>query len=185
MDVVGDHGGGIFEALNGKIYGNGTETLVLSHGFGADQSVWHYLMPYLACYFKVVVFDLVISPNVNPNLYHPKKYSNFTGYARDLVSLLDELNINNTIFIGHSMSAMIGCIAAIERPELFQHLILLGGSPRYVELSFSIEIFKGLLGNGPFFLFFNLLYLLFVGTLMKMDIMGDLRDQNSTQCLKL
>ncbi|KAF9664809.1 hypothetical protein SADUNF_Sadunf16G0056700 [Salix dunnii] len=136
MDVLyHDHGygGGIFEALNGKVYGNGTETLVLAHGYGADQSVWHYLVPYLACYFKVVVFDLVFSANVSPDLYNPKKYSSFNGYASDLVNLLDELNVNKTIFVGHSMSAMIGCIASTKRPELFKHLILLGGSPRYLD----------------------------------------------------
>ncbi|KAJ4823879.1 hypothetical protein Tsubulata_010460 [Turnera subulata] len=132
MEVLSGNGAGIFEALNGKIYGNGTQTLILSHGFGTDQSVWHYLIPYLACYFKVVVFDLVFAPNVKPNLYDPVKYSNFDGYAADLVNLLDELELDKTIYMGHSMSAMIGCIAAVKRPELFQHLILLGGSPRYL-----------------------------------------------------
>ncbi|KAI5560614.1 hypothetical protein POPTR_016G062700v4 [Populus trichocarpa] len=136
MDVLyheHGYGGGTFEALNGRIYGNGTETLVLAHGYGADQSVWYHLIPYLACYFKVVVFDLVFSANVSPGLYNPKKYSSFKGYASDMVNLLDELRVNETIFVGHSMSAMIGCIASIKRPELFRHLVLLGGSPRYLD----------------------------------------------------
>ncbi|KAJ6968235.1 strigolactone esterase D14-like [Populus alba x Populus x berolinensis] len=136
MDVLyheHGYGGGTFEALNGRIYGNGTETLVLAHGYGADQSVWHHLIPYLACYFKVVVFDLVFSANVSPALYNPKKYSSFKGYASDMVNLLDELRVNETILVGHSMSAMIGCIASIKRPELFRHLVLLGGSPRYLD----------------------------------------------------
>ncbi|EEF30788.1 strigolactone esterase D14 [Ricinus communis] len=132
MDVLYNHGGGVAEALNAKVYGNGTETLVLAHGFGSDQNVWQFLIPYLACCFKIVVFDLVFSPNVNSSLYDPIKYSNLTGYARDLLSLLDELNVNKTIYLGHSMSAMIGCTAALQRPHLFQHLVLLGGSPRYL-----------------------------------------------------
>ncbi|KAJ8900017.1 hypothetical protein K2173_024130 [Erythroxylum novogranatense] len=134
MNLLYDHVvvGGIAEALNAKIYGNGTQTLVLSHGYGTDQSVWHYLVPCLAFYFKVVVFDLVFAPNVNPILYDPHKYSSFSGYSTDLIDLLDELKLKNTIYIGHSMSAMIGCLAAIKRPELFQHLVLLGGSPRYL-----------------------------------------------------
>ncbi|KAK3019400.1 hypothetical protein RJ639_004650 [Escallonia herrerae] len=69
MDVSRECTGDLVEALNTRIHGNGTQTLVLSHGFGADQSVWHYLIPYLACYFKIVVFDLVFSPNVSPKLY--------------------------------------------------------------------------------------------------------------------
>ncbi|XP_034692693.1 strigolactone esterase D14-like [Vitis riparia] len=129
MDMLSESGGGIIEALNATVHGNGTRTVVLSHGFGFDQSVWHYLIPYLACYFKVVVFDLIF---VNPNLYDPKKYSNFDSYAQDLVCLLDQLNVKKTVYLGHSMSAMIGCIAATKRPDLFEHLILLGGSPRYL-----------------------------------------------------
>ncbi|KAJ6749872.1 hypothetical protein OIU85_000497 [Salix viminalis] len=68
-----------------------------------------------------------------PTFIIQRKYSSFNGYASDLVNLLDELNVNKTIFVGHSMSAMIGCIASIKRPELFKHLILLGGSPRYLD----------------------------------------------------
>jgi pimeloyl-ACP methyl ester carboxylesterase len=96
----------------------------------------------LACYFKVVVFE-VFSPNVNPDLYNPKKYSNFNGYVQDLLCLLDQLNlnVNKTIYVGHSMSAMIGCIAETKRPELFQHLILLSGSPRCCSLSLSLGTF--------------------------------------------
>ncbi|KAK2985368.1 hypothetical protein RJ640_029325 [Escallonia rubra] len=101
---------------------------------GADQSVWHYLIPYLACYFKIVVFDLVFSPNVSPKLYDPKRYSRFSSYAEDLVCILDQLHVNKSIYVGHSMSAMIGSIAATKRPELFQHLILLSGSPRYLNV---------------------------------------------------
>ncbi|MED6220825.1 hypothetical protein PIB30_048539 [Stylosanthes scabra] len=129
-----DFGGvGIVNALNANIYGNGSQTLVLAHGYGTDQTVWHFLIPYLACYFKVLVFDLAFSPNVSPQVYNENKYSSsFDGYAGDLVCLLDELNMNETIYLGHSMSAMIGCLAATKRPELFKHLILLNGSPRYL-----------------------------------------------------
>ena len=130
MGTTCDFGGGIVDALNANIYGNGTQTLVLAHGFGTDQTVWHFLIPYLACYFKVVVFDLAFSPNVSSDVYDQNKYSTFDGYAQDLVCLLDELNLNKTIYLGHSMSAMIGCLAATKRPELFQHLVLLSGSPR-------------------------------------------------------
>lgn len=127
-----DYGGeSIVKALNAHVYGNGTQALVLAHGFGSDQTVWHHLIPYFAYFFKVVVFDLVFSANVDPKFYDPDKYSNFKGYSQDLVCLLDHLKVNNTVYVGHSMSAMIGCLAATKRPELFQHLILLSGSPRY------------------------------------------------------
>ncbi|GMY14335.1 strigolactone esterase D14-like [Fagus crenata] len=109
MDTLCDYGGGIVEALSVNVYGNGTEALVLAYGF-------------------------VFSPKVNPDLYYPKKYSNFNGYVQDLLCLLDQLNlnVNKTIYVDHSMSAMIGCIAPTKRPKLFQHLILLSGSPSLV-----------------------------------------------------
>lgn len=140
MDVMCNHGGGggIARALNANVYGNGTQTVVLAHGFGTDQTVWQYLIPYLVCYFKVVVFDLVFSANVDSKLYNETRYSDFNGYADDLTCLLDELKVKNSIYVGHSMSAMIGCIASIKRPELFQHLVLLSGSPRWFSLSLSL-----------------------------------------------
>lgn len=132
MDTLVDHGGGLVEALNARVYGNGNKTLVLSHGFGSDQLVWFHLIPYLACYFKVVVFDLAFSASVSPKLYNPERYSKFDAYADDLLCLLDQLKVETTFYVGHSMSAMIGCIAATKRPQLFEHLVLLGGSPRYL-----------------------------------------------------
>ncbi|CAK9145937.1 unnamed protein product [Ilex paraguariensis] len=132
MDAMSECRVGLVEALNTRVYGNGTQTLVLSHGFGCDQTVWHYLIPVLAYYFRVVVFDLVFSSKVDPKLYDAQRYSDFSSYAQDLTSILDKLHLQKTIFLGHSMSAMIGCIAATERPDLFEHLILLSGSPRYL-----------------------------------------------------
>ncbi|KAJ7971394.1 putative Sigma factor sigb regulation protein rsbq [Quillaja saponaria] len=126
MGTLCDYGGGIVNTLNTNVYGNGT------HGFGTDQTVWQYLIPYLACYFKVVVFDLAFSPNIKAEVYDPKKYANLDAYAQDLVCLLDQLNLNKTIYMGHSMSAMIGCLAATRRSELFEHLVLVSGSPRYL-----------------------------------------------------
>lgn len=104
MGTQWDHGGGIVEALNANVYGNGAQTLVLAHGYGTDQTIWHYLIPFLACYFKVLVFDLAFSPNVDPHVYDPSKYTTFHGYSQDLLALLHHFNLNQTIYIGHSMS---------------------------------------------------------------------------------
>ncbi|KAL5708523.1 hypothetical protein ACHQM5_019312 [Ranunculus cassubicifolius] len=124
--------GGLVESLNAKVYGNGSETLVLAHGYGSDQSMWRYVLPDLMHHYKVIVYDLAFSGKVGSHVYDPKKYSSYNGYAEDLQNLLDELHLENIIFIGHSMAAIIGCIAAIQRPDLFKHLILLCGSPRFI-----------------------------------------------------
>ncbi|KAK9123353.1 hypothetical protein Sjap_012955 [Stephania japonica] len=124
--------GGLIEAMNANVYGNGTQTLVLSHGFGCDQNVWHLLIPYFMCCFKLVVFDLAFAPTVRPGLYNPDRYSTYNAYAEDVVGVLDELNVSNAIFVGHSMSAMIGSLASIQKRDLFKQIIMLNGSPRYL-----------------------------------------------------
>ncbi|OWM78987.1 hypothetical protein CDL15_Pgr003158 [Punica granatum] len=97
----------IVQALNAKVYGNGTQTLVLSHGLGTDQIAWHFLIPHLTCFFKVVIYDLASSPNAEPKLYNATTYSNFDSYASDLLCLMDEMNVSKAVFMGQSMSAMI------------------------------------------------------------------------------
>ncbi|XVF34791.1 hypothetical protein REPUB_Repub18cG0088900 [Reevesia pubescens] len=140
-------------AMNAKIIGSGSETMVLAHGFGADQSVWDKILPYLTQYYQVVVFDWTFSGAVqDPNLFDPLKYSSYDAFANDLIALMDELNLKSSVFVGHSMSGMIGCIASIKRPELFNILILVGASPRYINLDdyeggFEDEAIDNILSN--------------------------------------
>ncbi|KAG4144204.1 hypothetical protein ERO13_D05G022800v2 [Gossypium hirsutum] len=116
-------------AMNARIIGSGSETMVLAHGFGGDQSLWDKILPYLTKHYQVLLFDWLFSGAVKyPNLYDPLRYSSFD----DLIALMDELHLTSSVFVGHSMSGMIGCIASIKRPQLFSRLILIGASPRYI-----------------------------------------------------
>ncbi|OMO58081.1 hypothetical protein COLO4_34882 [Corchorus olitorius] len=120
-------------AMNARIIGSGNETMVLAHGYGGDQSVWDKILPYLTQHYQVVVFDWTFSGAVkDPNLFDPLKYSSYHPFADDLIALMDELNLSSSVFVGHSMSGMIGCIASIKRPDLFSRLILVAASPRYI-----------------------------------------------------
>jgi pimeloyl-ACP methyl ester carboxylesterase len=124
---------GLSTAMNTKIIGSGSEAIVLAHGFGADQSVWDKILPYLAQHYRVLVFDWTFSGAVEDHyLFNPVNYSSYDAFADDLIALLDEMNLQSLIFVGHSMSGMIGCIASVKRPELFKKLILIGASPRYL-----------------------------------------------------
>lgn len=121
-------------AMNAKIVGSGSEVIVLAHGFGADQSVWDKILPYLAQHYRVLVFDWTFSGAVeDQSLFDPLKHSSYDAFANDLIALLDEMNLQSLIFVGHSMSGMIGCIASLKKPKLFNKLILLAASPRYLE----------------------------------------------------
>ncbi|XP_068649401.1 probable esterase KAI2 [Aristolochia californica] len=120
-------------ATNAKIVGSGDKILVLAHGFGADQSIWDKILPHLSQTHRVLVFDWNFSrPADDSKLFDDSVYSSFYAFADDLISLVENLNLKSFVFVGHSMSGMIGCIASIKRPELFQRLILVGASPRYL-----------------------------------------------------
>ncbi|CAM8878629.1 unnamed protein product [Rhodiola kirilowii] len=126
---------GLVVAMNARVIGSGTELLVLAHGFGADQSIWDKVVSCLTNKSRVLLFDWVFSGAVkDEKLFDPIKYESFTGFADDLIELLGEMGFENEecVFVGHSMACMVGCIASIKRPELFKKLVLVAGSPRYL-----------------------------------------------------
>ncbi|CAI0461541.1 unnamed protein product [Linum tenue] len=125
--------GSIRQAHNVKVLGAGDQVIVLAHGFGTDQSVWKHLVPHLVDEFKVIVYDNMGAGTTNPDYFDFNRYSGLEGYAYDLLAILEDLQVESCIFVGHSVSAMIGVIASISRPELFLKLILLAGSPRVFE----------------------------------------------------
>ncbi|KAL2249478.1 UNVERIFIED_CONTAM: putative esterase KAI2 [Sesamum indicum] len=126
-------------AMNARILGSGQETIVLAHGYGGDQSVWDEILPDLTARYTVVLFDWCFSGAVkDPTLYDPVRYSSYDGFAEDLICIAEEMKLKTCVFVGHSMSGMIGCIASIKRPQLFSRMVLVGPSPRsnfYILLS--------------------------------------------------
>ncbi|KAI4381238.1 hypothetical protein MLD38_007332 [Melastoma candidum] len=120
------------EAHNVKVIGKGDATIVLAHGFGTDQSVWKHLVPHLVDTYRVVLYDNMGAGTTNPDYFDFDRYSSLDGFAYDLISILEELGIYSCIFVGHSLSAMVGVIAAITRPDLFSKLVMLSASPRYL-----------------------------------------------------
>ncbi|XP_047311334.1 probable esterase KAI2 [Impatiens glandulifera] len=128
------------EAHNVKIIGSGEQTVVLCHGFGTDQSCWKHLIPHLVEDYKVVLFDKMGAGTTNPDYFDFGRYGSLEGYAYDLLAILEELKIESCIYVGHSVSAMIGVIASVSRPDLFNKLIMLSGSPRYLN---DVDYFGG------------------------------------------
>lgn len=122
----------LLEILNVRVVGNGDRFLILSHGFGTDQSAWQRILPFLTRDYKVILYDLVCAGSVNPDHFHFDRYTTLDAFVDDLLAILDALRIHRCAFIGHSFSAMIGILAAIRRPELFSKLILVGASPRFL-----------------------------------------------------
>ena len=107
--------------------------MVFAHGFGCDQSMWRFVAPAFEATHRVVLFDHVGAGGSDLRAYDPQRYGSLDGYADDVVQILDALDLGPVVFVGHSVSAMIGVLAAARRPELFDRLVLVGPSPRYVD----------------------------------------------------
>lgn len=120
------------ERNNINIFGAGSQTMVFAHGYGCDQNMWRLVAPAFEKEFKIVLFDHVGSGKSDQSAYDFEKYSSLQGYAEDLIEMCDALNLQNVIFVGHSVSSMIGILAAVKRPDLFKHLVLIGPSPCYI-----------------------------------------------------
>ncbi len=107
--------------------------LFFAHGFGCDQGMWRLVTPAFEGSAKIVLLDLVGAGGSDLASYDPARHSRLEGYAEDVVEVLDALDLPPVVFVGHSVSAMIGVLAAAERPDLFARLVLVGPSPRYVD----------------------------------------------------
>jgi sigma-B regulation protein RsbQ len=121
-----------FAQLNGMITGVGSAVVVLSHGFGTDQSAWGAIRPWLDQRFRVVSFDLAGSGPGGGETYDFRRHDTLFGFADDLLDVLGELDIHRCIYVSHSVSGMIGAAAAGARPQAFARLVMIGASPRYL-----------------------------------------------------
>ncbi len=117
---------------NVKITGQGEQAMVFAHGFGCDQNMWRFVSPAFEDRFRVVTFDWIGAGKSDLSAYDPEKYATLDGYAEDLVQLCHKLDVSSGVFVGHSVSAMIGILASLQAPELFSKLVLVGPSPRYI-----------------------------------------------------
>jgi sigma-B regulation protein RsbQ len=123
---------GALERNNVQVIGSGSSTLVFAHGFGCDQTMWRLLAPAFAERFKVVLFDLVGSGGSELRAYDRHKYSSLQGHADDVIEIIEATGAGPAIFVGHSVSAMIGMLAGISAPGLFKGQVMIGPSPCYI-----------------------------------------------------
>jgi sigma-B regulation protein RsbQ len=107
--------------------------MIFAHGFGCDQAMWRYVAPAFEGDHRVVLFDHVGAGGSDLAAYEPERYASLDGYAADVVDICRELDLSDAIFVGHSVSAMIGVLAAARAPERIGMLVLVGPSPRYLD----------------------------------------------------
>ena len=125
----------ILRRNNVKIFGRGTQPMLFAHGFGCDQNMWRFITPDFQDDYRVVLFDYVGAGGSDVKAYDGERYGTLEGYARDVLDVVEALELEDIIFVGHSVSSMIGVLAANQQPERFERLILIGPSPRYINES--------------------------------------------------
>ena len=107
--------------------------MVFAHGFGCDQHMWRFVAPAFEDRYRTVLFDYVGAGESDASAYDPDRYAMLDGYARDVLDVVEALDLTDVVFVGHSVSAMVGVLAANAAPERFGALVLIGPSPRYID----------------------------------------------------
>jgi len=118
---------------NVHVSGTGPKAMVFAHGFGCDQNMWRLVAPSFEPDWRVVLFDHVGAGGSDLGAYEPVKYASLSGYADDVVEIGRDLGLKDAVFVGHSVSAMIGALASLKAPDMFESLVMVGPSPRYID----------------------------------------------------
>jgi sigma-B regulation protein RsbQ len=117
---------------NVHVTGEGNKAIIFAHGFGCAQELWRLIVPAFESDYKVILFDYTGSGNSDKSFYEQRKYNSLNGYTQDLLDVIKALKLDNVIFIGHSVSTIIGALAAIAHPSYFSKLVMVCPSPCYL-----------------------------------------------------
>lgn len=120
-------------SLNVTIVGDGPRTVMLGNGLGTNQQTWRNQVEVLKPHCRVVLFDYVGTPDSDLSSYRPERYDTLYGHADDVMAMLDELDLDDVTFVGHSVSGMIGSLVALSAPDRISRLVTIAASPRYLD----------------------------------------------------
>lgn len=125
--------GDVLARNNVTVFGKeGAQPLLFAHGFGCDQNMWRFITPAFEAEYRIVLLDYVGAGKSDLAAYNAARYGSLEGYAQDIRDVCVALDLSDVIFVGHSVSGVIGILAAIQEPERFARLILVSPSPRYL-----------------------------------------------------
>ena len=130
--MLSDKVGVVLKRNNVKVTGDGERAIIFAHGFGCDQNMWRWVAPAFLATHKVVLFDHVGAGQSDISAYSRVKYAALEGYASDLLEICEALSLREAIFVGHSVSAMVGMLAALREPSRFAAQVMVGPSPCYI-----------------------------------------------------
>src|SRR2546423_4544457 len=122
----------VLQRNNVRVSGRGTQPMLFAHGFGCDQNMWRFVAPAFEEDYKVVLFDYVGSGKSDVASYDAKRYGSLEGYSKDVLDIIHAFDLTDVIFVRHSVSSLVGVLAAHAEPGRFATLIMIGPSPRYI-----------------------------------------------------
>jgi sigma-B regulation protein RsbQ len=115
-----------------RSFGKGSQPMLFAHGFGCDQNMWRYITPAFENDYRIVLFDYVGAGKSDVSAYNAERYQSLQGYAQDVLDICEEMQLTDVIFVGHSVSSMVGLLAAIEKPNYFSRIVMVAPSPCYI-----------------------------------------------------
>ena len=122
----------VLKRNNVVVRGKGSTAMMFAHGFGCDQNMWRFVSPAFEDDYKIILFDHVGAGRSDLAAYSREKYNTLEGYAENIIEIARELRLKDAVFVGHSVSAMMGIMAAAKAPGVFKSLVLVGPSPFYI-----------------------------------------------------
>jgi sigma-B regulation protein RsbQ len=122
----------VLKRNNVKVFGSGRQPMLFAHGFGCDQNMWRFITPAFERDYRIVLFDYVGAGKSDVSAFDPRRYSALDGYAQDVLDVIEALDLHDVVFVGHSVSSMIGVLAAKRAPQRFSLLVMVSPSPRYI-----------------------------------------------------
>ncbi|WP_276499583.1 alpha/beta fold hydrolase [Pontibacter litorisediminis] len=117
---------------NVTVTGKGEKPMLFAHGYGCDQNMWRHIAPAFQDDYKIILFDMIGFGNSDATTYTKEKYDSLKAYAMDVLEICEELELQDVIYVGHSVSAMIGVLAANIKPGQFSKLVLVSPSPSFI-----------------------------------------------------
>ncbi|MCF0060253.1 alpha/beta hydrolase [Dyadobacter chenwenxiniae] len=123
----------IYKRNNVTVRGQGVQPMIFAHGFGCGQHMWRHIWPAFEKDYKIVLFDYVGSGGSDNTAYNPERYDSLNGYAQDVLDICNALDLKDCVFVGHSVSCIIGLLASIKDPERFSSLVMVGPSAKYID----------------------------------------------------
>jgi sigma-B regulation protein RsbQ len=117
---------------NVRVSGRGQQPMLFAHGFGCDQNMWRFITPAFEDEYRIVLFDYVGHGKSDRSAYDAARYSSLDGFARDILDIVEALDLRDVVLVGHSVSAMIGVLAVKAAPDRFSRLVMISPSPRFI-----------------------------------------------------